>query len=339
MYCNAAILFEHNKPLIVGKIKLPPLKEGQVLVKIAYSGICQSQLLEINGSKDNKKYLPHCLGHEASGIVVDIGENVKKVKPDDRVVLTWIQGTGMNVPGSFFEYNDMKINAGPITTFSEYTIVSENRLYHLKTNISLQDAALLGCAIPTGLGAVFNVAKPQKNQSIVVFGCGGIGLLAIQGAKILGCNPIIAVDLFDNKLKMAKEMGATQLIKVNDYQKNKIENKLDFAIEASGNVNAMINAIESVKPRGGIAVIVGNIHHKEVIQINPKHFNMGKSILGTWGGNSHPDKNYFDYEKLIYENKLDLSIFNSKTYQLNDINEALEDFKNGNIARVFLKMY
>lgn len=340
MFCKAAILYEINKPLVIDTIKLPPLQEGQVLVKIAYSGICQGQLLEIKGFKGEDKYLPHCLGHEASGTVVEIGKGVTKVKPNDKVVLTWIKGSGLDGKGCVYECNGKKINAGPITTFSEYSIISENRLYKAKSNISMEELALLGCAIPTGLGSVLNVAKPKKNQSIAIFGCGGIGLLAIQGAKILGCNPIIAIDLFDNKLQIAKQMGATHGINANKYSKNYlqeiIKGGIDFAIESSGNPKAMLQSLESVRARGGTTVILGNTHHEDEIKINPKHFNLGKNILGSWGGESHPDEHYPFYEKLINEKKLDLSFLVNNKYDLNKINDALDDLKNGKITRALV---
>ena len=342
MFCNAAILFEHNKPLVIDKIKLPRLNTGQVLIKLMVSGICQSQLLEINGFKDNKKFLPHCLGHEGSGIVIDTGPKVTMVKKGDRVSLTWIKGKGLDGGATFFECNNNKINAGPITTFSEYTIVSENRVYPLKTNISFEDAALLGCAVPTGLGAILNLLKPQENQSLAIFGCGAIGLIALQGAKICGCNPIIAIDLYDNKLQFAKEMGAKYIINAKEFSLEKINTlvkDLDFAVEASGSHIAMINALKAVRPQGGKAVIIGNIHYQGEISINPREFNLGKSLLGTWGGNSVPFRDYYKYEKLIRERKLDLSFFKNDIYTLENINSAIESFSKGKIARPLIKFY
>ncbi len=341
MFCKAAILYEINKPLVVDTIKLPALKEGQVLVKIAYSGICQGQLLEIKGFKGEDKYLPHCLGHEASGTVIEIGEGVTKVKPNDKVVLTWIKGSGLDGKGCVYECNGKKINAGPITTFSEYSIISENRLYKAKFNTTMEELALLGCAIPTGLGSVLNIAKPKKNQSIAIFGCGGIGLLAIQGAKILGCDPIIAIDLFDNKLQIAKQMGATHIINAKEYSKESLEEiikgGIDFAIESSGSSKAMLQSLESIRPRGGTTVILGNTHHEEEIKINPRHFNLGKNILGSWGGESIPDKHYEFYEKLISDKKLDLSFLTEHKYHLNEINQAIEDINKGKTTRVMIR--
>ncbi|NGX63641.1 MAG: Aryl-alcohol dehydrogenase [Candidatus Anoxychlamydiales bacterium] len=340
MLTKAAILYEINKPLVIDTIKLPPLKDSQVLVKIAYSGICQGQLLEIKGFKGEDKYLPHCLGHEASGVVVEIGKGVTKVKANDKVALTWIKGVGLDGFGCVCECSGKKINAGPISTFSEYSIISENRLYKVKSDISMEEIALLGCAIPTGLGSVLNIAKPKKNQSIAVFGCGGIGLLAIQGAKISGCSSIVAIDLFDNKLQIAKKMGATHTINASKYSKEHltelIKTELDFAIESSGSPKAMLHSLESIRPRGGTAVILGNTHHEDVIKINPKHFNLGKRILGSWGGECMPDQDYPFFEKLIEEKKLDLTFLTNDKYHLDDINQAIKDVEMGKATRALI---
>ena len=137
-------------------------------------------------------------------------------------------------------------------------------------------------------------------------------------------------------------MGATHIINAKEYSKEKLEGMLDsgldFAVEASGSSIAMINSIEAVRPRGGISIIVGNIHHKKEISINPREFNLGKRIYGTWGGNSNPDEHYPFYEKLMVDKKLDLSFLLNHKYDLDDINQALQDLKNGKITRALIKM-
>src|SRR5271170_3838501 len=127
MQTQAAILVEPNR-IVVDDLSLPPLKPGQVLVEIKYSGICHTQLLEVRGHRGHDPYLPHCLGHEGSGIVVEIGPKVEKVKPGDTVILSWMKGTGANVPGSIYDWKGKPVNAGAITTFSRRSILSENRL-------------------------------------------------------------------------------------------------------------------------------------------------------------------------------------------------------------------
>ena len=165
------------------------------------------------------------------------------------------------------------MNAGAITTFSEYAVISENRLTPIPKDFPLKEAALLGCAVPTGLGSVFNTAKPAPGQSLAIFGCGGIGLCAIQGATISGCTPIIAIDINPDKLEAAKKMGAHYTINAKQEDPVAAIQKLcslDHAIEASGNLVAMQQALCAVRPQGGAAVIVGNAHYGSKLTFDPK---------------------------------------------------------------------
>lgn len=340
MRTQAAILVDFNK-IVVDEIELPALKAGQVLVEVKYSGVCHTQLSEVRGRRGPDAYLPHCLGHEGSGVVVAIGEKVEKVKIGDPVILSWIKGSGANVAGSIFDWNGTKVNAGAITTFSKFTIISENRLTVLPKDFSLKEAALLGCAIPTGLGVILNTAQPKAGQSAAVFGCGGVGLFSIKGAAISGCVPIIAVDIQDSKLAIAKEMGATHVI--NASQEDPVAaiqkiTSLDFAIEASGSPIAMTQALRAVRPQGGTAVIVGNAHHGQHLSLDPKELNQGKRILGTWGGDNQPDLHYPRYCNLMRYGQLKTERFIEKIYSLNQIEQALSDLEQGKTIRPLIDM-
>ncbi|MDJ0652421.1 MAG: zinc-binding dehydrogenase [Simkaniaceae bacterium] len=341
MHTRAAILVETKHPLVVDKIKIPELGSGQVLVKIKYSGVCHTQLLEVGGHRGEDPFLPHCLGHEGSGIVEDIGKDVNKVKTGDHVILSWIKGSGANVPGTVYEWNGKKVNAGAITTFNDYAVISENRLTVIPKEFPLKKAALLGCAVPTGLGTIFNTAKPTPGESLAVFGCGGIGLCAVQGAAIAGCVPIIAIDIHEQKLEKAKQMGAKHVIhakKQDPVEALKDLCALDYAIEASGSPVAMRQAVQSVRPQGGLAVIIGNAHHGTEFSIDPKEFNKGKKILGTWGGDNDPDIHYPRYCNLSQHGQLDLETLTTKTYSLDHIDQALEDLKQGAVLRPLIEM-
>ena len=339
---TAAILTEIGKPLEICELTMPKLQPGQVLVEIVYSGICHTQISECRGKRGEDKYLPHCLGHEGSGIVREISEGITNVKPGDKVLVSWMKGAGKDIPGCKYLNDGKEINAGGVTTFQDKAIISENRLTKINDDLLLEQAALLGCAVPTGLGSVLNVAKPKPGQSIAVFGTGGIGLCAIAGAKIAGCYPIIAVDINDEKLLLAKEMGATHFInskRVNPVDEMKrICLSLDFAIESSGLPSVMDQALQAVRPRGGTLVVIGNAPFGQRWELNPWQLNQGKKILGTWGGDNDPERDFPRYMEFISSKKIDLTSLTTKKYSLLEINQALEDLEKGLVARPLISM-
>lgn len=344
MKTKAAVLRELNKPLVLEDIEIPDLMPGQVLVDVAYSGVCHTQILEARGYRGEDKYIPHCLGHEGSGIVKEIGKDVSKVKPGDKVILSWMKGSGADVPSTKYKSDNDDINSGAITTFSRQAIISENRLTVINDDkISLKEAAIIGCAAPTGLGSVLNVAKPKKGQSLAVFGIGGVGLCAVAGAKIAGCDPIIAVDIKEEKLELAKKMGATHLInasKVDPVEeiKKTCSGGLDFSIESTGITKVMLQAIQSLRHQGGTTVIIGNARFGEILELDPRELNMGKRILGTWGGDNNPDRDFPKYIDLVSSGKLDLSLFTSDIYKLEDVNKAIDDLEDAKVIRPLIEM-
>ncbi|MFQ5760569.1 MAG: zinc-binding dehydrogenase, partial [Acidiferrobacterales bacterium] len=245
-------MVELNRPLRLIELSLPALKPGQVLVEVAYSGICHSQLNEVRGRKGPDRYLPHTLGHEGSGRVVAVGEGVSKVKAGDRVVLSWIKGRGADVTGTVYDSPEGAINSGAISTLVRQTVTCENRVIAIPGAMPLREAALLGCAVPTGAGIVFNTLRIEAGSSLAVFGVGGIGLSAVLAAVGLGARPIIAVDVVAVKLDMASELGATHVVNAGDIDPVAAVRELtrgegvDFAIEAAGRAEAMEAAFESV---------------------------------------------------------------------------------------------
>ena len=212
MKTAAAILVELAAPLQIVDLNVPALKPGQVLVEIAFSGVCHTQFGEVRGQRGPDPFLPHCLGHEASGHIREVGAGVTRVKVGQAVILSWIKGGGANVPGCVYSWQGRNVNAGGVTTFSRFSVVSENRLTPLPENFPLREAALLGCPVPTGVGAVLNTAAPRPGQSLAVFGVGGVGCCAVAGAVLSGCEPIIAVDVNPWKLELARQFGASHTI-------------------------------------------------------------------------------------------------------------------------------
>ena len=179
---EAAVLVSTNKPLQVLEMKLPKLMKGQILVKVIFSGVCRSQLMECKGLRGKDKWLPHLLGHEGSGVVIKVGEGVSKVSIGDEVILTWIECEGIDAKPAKYRHNKKVINAGKVTTFSNYTIVSENRLVIKPTGLSLKEAVLFGCALPTGAGIIKNeinlkkyfIKNILKDEIVICMGAGSI---------------------------------------------------------------------------------------------------------------------------------------------------------------------
>lgn len=340
---KAAILVHTNEPLRIVSLTIPCLKSGQVLVRIKYSGICHTQLGECKGERGYDRFLPHCLGHEGSGVIEAVGEGVSKVMVGDPVILSWIRGNGSNGGPVQYQWNDVQVNAGPITTFQHYAVISEDRVTKIPNNFSLLHAALIGCAIPTGYGAVINVAQPKPGMSMAIFGCGGIGLCALMAARISGCSPIVAVDTNEDKLVVAKKMGAEYTINPLKIETVSAIHRvcpsgLDFSVEATGIPLVMEQALMSVKNQGGIATIIGNARFGDRLSIDPRQLNQGKQLRGTWGGDVIPDCDFPRIIRLIESGIMDPSFLISKIYSLDEINIALDDLEKGRVIRPIIDM-
>ncbi|MCF8463077.1 MAG: zinc-binding dehydrogenase [Rickettsiaceae bacterium] len=342
---KAAILVEQKKPLIIDEIELPiGLEIGQVLVKIHYSGICGSQLGEIDGAKGSDVYLPHLLGHEASGSVIAVGQGVKQVKQNDLVVLHWRKGLGIEgVPPNYL-WKGQKINAGWITTFNEYAIVAENRVTAIPKNSDPEVTALFGCAVTTGFGVIVNNAKVRIGESVVVFGAGGVGLNIVQAASLVSAFPIIAVDLHDGRLRLAKEMGATHIINANKMDAEKeitdiIQKQgLDCFIDNTGNPKVIELGYRITKPQGKLILVgVPRKGNETNIYTLPLHF--GKHISGSHGGETIPHLDIPRYHQLFSNGRIKLKELITEQYSLDEINIAIERMRSGETSgRCLIKM-
>ena len=337
MKALAAILVQQKAPLVLEEIEVPRPAMGQVLVKILTSGICGSQIGEIDGVKGPDRFLPHLLGHEGTGIVLEVGEGVRTVKPDDKVVLHWRKGSGLESVAPVYQSRIGRVNAGWVTTFNEYAIVSENRLTTIPRDFDADVAALLGCAVTTGFGAINNNAQLKIGQSIAIFGAGGIGLNIVQAAALVSANPIIAVDLFDNRLALARSLGATHLVNSRQQDAEAEIRKIvgpqgvDVAVDNTGNVKVIETAYRLTGARGR-TVLVG-VPPKEsaaAIYTLPLHFE--KTLTGSHGGESLPEYDIPNYIRLIQAGKLQLNSLIGRCYPLTEINQALADMRSGAIA-------
>jgi S-(hydroxymethyl)glutathione dehydrogenase/alcohol dehydrogenase len=344
MRTTAAILVETAKPLELWDIEIPSLRQGQVLVEVIYSGACRTQVMEAWGMKGEDKWLPHCLGHEGVGRVLGTGADVTRVKPGDVVVMSWLKAQGIEAGGAKYSHNGQVVNAGAVTSFQKMAVCSENRLSPLPRGVPPDHAVMLGCALPTGYGCVVNTGRAKAGESIAVFGAGGIGQSAIMTAVALGLDPVIAVDVAEDKLQLAKAFGAKILINPkNDDVLAAIKaatngKGVDLAVEATGQPQIMAMAFESVRAQGGRAVIAGNAKAGEELRLQPGLLNQGKSLLGTWGGDSIPDRDFPRIAELMVTKKIDVAPLLSKRYALAEINVALGDLKDGRVGRPVIDM-
>lgn len=352
---KAAVLFETGKPLqVVEGVQVPELQQGQVLVKVNYSGLCHSQLAEVRGYRGEDKWLPHLLGHEAVGVVQNIGAGVTKVNAGDKVVLGWIRGEGQDAVGAKYPLHkdgkDYLLNSGGVTTFSEQTVAAENRLVKLPEGMPDKLAVLLGCALPTGMGLVFNEAKltpdnPEaQGKNIGVFGLGGVGLSALIAAYTTLPKTLIAIDVEPHKLELAKKLGATHTINLNteDLDARLAEicpGGVDYSFEAGGKAETIEMAFRSVRDGGGLCIFASHPKEGEMMRLEPHAFHRGKQIRGSWGGGSQPDRDIPLFVDLYKAGKLpNLELLLSHEYGLDDINQALDDLEERKITRALIKI-
>ena len=316
-------------------LKIPKsLSVGQILVEIEVSGICGSQIGEITGAKGPDKYLPHLMGHEGCGIVLEVGPGVSTVKKGDKVVLHWRKGDGIQAKNAVYQWRDKTLNAGWVTTFNTHAVISENRCTKISNDFDSDLASLFGCAITTGFGVVDNNAKIKLGESVVVFGAGGVGLNIIQACKLNSAYPIIAVDLFDNRLDLATKLGATHTINSKNQDPycyiNKIigENKLDVFIDNTG-ITSIIESGYSLLNEFGRLVLVGVPRKGKNINIFTLPLHFGKQIIGSHGGESNPDCDIPRYSKLFKNNLVDFKLLVSKRISLDNINQAINEMREG----------
>ena len=334
----AAILVEQNKDLIVDEIELPQeLGVGQVMVKLITSGICGSQIGEIKGVKGHDKYLPHLMGHEGFAEVIQIGPGVNYVQRGDNVVLHWRPGAGIQSETPHYRWNNKIVNAGWVTTFNEHAVVSENRCTKVPKGTSPDIAALFGCAVTTGFGVIENNAKLKMGESIVVFGAGGIGLNIVQGASLVSGSPIIAVDRFDKRLELAKQMGATHCInsdEVNAEEKisEMLEGQtLDVFVDNTGIPKIIEMGYQLVNKKGRV-VLVGVPKKGNEISLYSLPLHFGKQLIGSEGGDCMPQYDILRYLRLEEQGMINLRDLISSRYKIHEINEAIRQMCDGETA-------
>jgi len=332
---RAAILNDIKKIKFHDFLVPNKLREDQVLVKINYTGICGSQIMEFLGNRGKDNFLPHAFGHEAVGQVIAIGKKVKKVFPKDEVVLSWIKGKGLDYGGfQLSNVKNQKINFGSISTFSSFAIVSENRVFLKPKKMSKVEAVLYGCAIPTGAGIVINQLKEiKKNHKVCLIGVGGVGMAALL-ALIKKGPQIFIIEKNKNKQKFLKKFNVNIL---NDKELNAYNNFFDFCIETSGTTNMIEQGFDLIKKTGKI-VFASHPKNSKKIKLNPHDLISGKRIYGSWGGDCNLD---IDINKIFeYFNKKNILTTSGKIsfYRLENINLAFKKVISGQINRAIIKL-
>lgn len=312
-----ALVLEGKRKLSLKQIQFKnKLKQNQVLVKIYYSGICGKQIEEYTHKKGIDKFIPHLLGHEGSGKIVDVGPGVKNFKKGDFVVLHWMKNPSIidcRTPYYNDKYSKNKINAGWITTFSEYSVVSSNRLTKISSKTDLRLAALMGCCLSTGIGTVINQARIEKNDNPVVVGCGGVGLSVVIGLKLKKINKISVADINQKNLNKAKDLGANNLINLKKKIKNK---KFNFnkVFISTGSKAGVQSAISLASEKSDI-YFIGVPNPKEKIIIKPFQIHNGKKLHPSSGGSILPKKDIPLYIKKLKGKKNIL-----KSFIINEVN-------------------
>ncbi len=340
MKTAAAILVEQRKPLVLDEVEIPQLSYGQVLVDIQVSRICGSQIGEIDGVKGADKWLPHLLGHEGGGTVLEVGPEVRHVRPGDRVVLHWRAGKGIESRGPVYGWGNKKANAGCITTFNRYGVISENRLTVVPSDTDFELCALLADTLTTGFGVINNDAKVKIGESVVVIGVGGIGLGVVLGAKLAGAHPIVAVDLHDHKLKKAAQYGATHVInsQCTDFAeavRSILNGPADVVIDGTG-IPAVLEKAFDLSSNTGRNVGFGVMAQDRKIAINTLPLHFGKRLTGSHGGDSRPDEDIPRYLRMIRDGRFETAGFVSHRIPLEQVNEGIAKMRCGEVIHCMI---
>jgi S-(hydroxymethyl)glutathione dehydrogenase/alcohol dehydrogenase len=352
---RAAVLWEVGRPLEVVDVELPPPAPDQVLVRIAASGVCRSDLSVQNGSIPFP--LPAVLGHEGAGVVEAVGERVTRVRPGDHVVLSWIppcracewclggqpvlceRGLADAFSAPYGTAGGTPLVPGFGTaTFAAHALVLERAVVPIDAGIPLEVAALVGCAVTTGVGAVVNAAHVTPGSTAAVVGCGGVGLCVVMGASLAGAAKIVAVDPVPAKLARARELGATDVVDATRDPVGAVRaltsgRGVDFAFEVVGS-SATIQDAFAMTRRGGTTTLVGAGRNDDVVSFDAMAlFADAKTIIGCVYGQADPDRDFPRLLALYRAGRLDLDRLVTRTISLDDVNEAFDAMASGEVAR------
>jgi S-(hydroxymethyl)glutathione dehydrogenase/alcohol dehydrogenase len=359
---KGAVMHAFNEPLKIESMTLKPPREDEVVVKVVASGVCHSDLSVIHAKIPMPP--PCVLGHEGAGIVEEVGKGVKDLKPGDHVVMAWVQPCGkchfcvgghghlceagiqsaMMGEEFVFEKDGAPIaRMAGVGSFADHTIVRASAAIKIPTDVPLDRACLVGCGVMTGVGAAINTAKVAPGETVAVFGCGGVGLNVIQGAALCGAARIIAVDVVDSKLELAKKFGATDTVngKATDGPTaiRELTDGLgvDYAFEVIGSPAVIAQAYMALK-RGGKVVVVGVPGMGEEVSIPAFSLPLEeKGVIGSLYGSANLHRDMLKLIDLYMRKRLKIDELISRTIKLDDVNAAFAAMEKGEVARSVIK--
>ncbi len=358
---QAAIAFEPQGQVVVEDVELSKPGHNEVLVRLMASGVCHSDWHILKGEWGNALF-PVILGHEGAGIVEAVGEGVSTPQVGDHVILSWRTNCGMcemcqkgwpvlcdRSPGvatrPILKSQDRPLGlAGGLGTFAEYALVHQNATVVIDKDIPFPQASLVGCGVTTGVGAAINTAGVVPGATCAVFGCGGVGLNVIQGCRIAGASQIIAVDMLDNKLEMAKRFGATDTVNASQVDPVEAIKELTggfgthYAFEAIGLVEApFLQSIQCTRKRG-VTIWVGHAPLGTNVNIDARTIMQEKMVMGSMYGSARPQIEFPRLLRLYQEGKLLLDELITRSYPLSGANEAFAALGRGEVARSVLDL-
>lgn len=353
--------FADSKPLVISELELAPPGPGEVLVKMIAAGLCHSDLSVITGVRPRP--LPMALGHEASGEVVEVGSGVDNVRPGQKVALVFVPscghcspcmegrpalcepGNGANGKGELLQGGHRLSQAGAtvnhhcgVSAFSEYAVVSARSCIPIGDDIDPVEAAVFGCAVLTGVGAVVNTGQVRPGASALIVGLGGVGLSALLGALAAGANPIVAVDVHDSKLDLALALGATHVVNARDADavariRELTKGGVDYAFEFAGSVPAMQLAYAATR-RGGTTVTAGLPHPNDQWPLQQLSLTAEeRTIKGSYIGSCIPARDIPRYVGLYRAGKLPVNRLIGEKLKLDDINAGFDRLASGSGLR------
>ena len=332
---RTAVLFKKKKIKLIN-LELPTPLRNQVLVKNIYSSICGTQMGEWLGKRNNTSMMPNCFGHEGVSKVIEIGKNVKKLKKDDIVCVSWIKKNNKDSGGIKIKNAKKIINAGPVNNFSDYSLISQNRLYKIKKNQTKKKYTLMGCAFLTAFNIFYeNKIYNKKNINICIIGLGGLGLTCYYIAKYFGIKNIKCVEINRKKTDyLIRNFSVNKNSFLASDHKTNI--KFDYVIDCVATKEVFSKNIDKLKNFGGKYIFLGNPRFKEKIEIDSWDIVLGKNLIGCWNKNEFFQKKFYIFLKYFEKIKFFNNFF-QESYNLKDINKAFNDLYLGRVIRPIIK--